>query len=262
MSLKKKLNEGLKKLQLTSIKENFEEYSKQATKESLSYEHYLGLLVDMEIEQRQQNKVARYLKESKLPLEKNFDQFDKNQLPVKLKQQLSQLLEGHFVDHRENVLAFGTPGGGKTHLLCAFGQHLIQTQGRRVFFTTCSEIVEKLLTAKKELIMAKLIKKLAKYEVLIIDDIGYVEQSREEMSVLFTLLAERYERGSLLITSNLPFSKWEQIFKDPMTTAAAIDRLVHHSTILDLNIGSYRMNKAKENNQEGANKIMPKTNKG
>ncbi len=262
MSLNKKLNEGLKKLQLTSIKENFEECSRQAIKESLSYEQYLNLLVDLEIEHRQQNKVARYLKESKLPLEKNFDQFDKNKLPVKAKQQLSQLLEGHFVDHRENILAFGTPGGGKTHLLCAIGEHLIRTQGRRVFFTTCSEIVEKLLTAKRELIMAKLIKKLAKYEVLIIDDIGYVEQTREEMSVLFTLLAERYERGSLLITSNLPFSKWEQIFKDPMTTAAAIDRLVHHSTILDLNIGSYRMNKAKEKNQEGGAKKMRKNDKG
>ncbi|MEA3451143.1 MAG: IS21-like element helper ATPase IstB [Bacteroidota bacterium] len=261
MSLNETLTKGLKKLQLTAIKENFEEFSRQATKESLIYEQYLNLLVELEIEKRQQNKIARYLKESKLPLEKTFDQFDKSKLPAKVKQQLNQLLEGHFVDHRENILAFGTPGGGKTHLLCAIGHHLIRTQERRVLFTTCSDIVEKLLTAKKELNMIKLIKKLSKYEIIIIDDIGYVEQTREEMSVLFTLLAERYERGSLLISSNLPFSKWEQIFKDPMTTAAAIDRLVHHSTILDLNIESYRMNAAKEKSKKGGDSPA-KNNKG
>jgi DNA replication protein DnaC len=127
---------------------------------------------------------------------------------------------------------------------------MIRNYGYRVLFTTCNDIIEKLLAAKRELTLARLIKKLSKYEVIIIDDIGYVEQTREEVSVLFTLLAERYERGSLLISSNLPFSKWEQIFKDPMTTAAAIDRLVHHSTILDLNIESHRMNKAKEKNQK------------
>ena len=141
-------------------------------------------------------------------------------------------------------MAFGNPGSGKTHLLCAIGQELI-SNGRRVYFATCSLLVQELLKAKRELQLSRILKKLAKYDALIIDDIGYVQQDRSEMEVLFTLLAERYERGSIMITSNLPFSKWEQIFKDSMVTAAAIDRLVHHSVILELNISSYRMEEAK-----------------
>ena len=134
---------------------------------------------------------------------------------------------------------------GKSHCLCALGEQLVH-RSRSVLFTTCSLLVQQLLIAKRELRLEKLIKRLSRFEGLIIDDLGYVEQSREEMEVLFTLLAERYERGSVLLTSNLPFSKWEQIFKDPMTTAAAIDRLVHHSVILELNVPSYQLETAKK----------------
>jgi DNA replication protein DnaC len=156
------------------------------------------------------------------------------------------LLDGAFLDRQENVLAFGNPGSGKTHLLSALGQELIRN-GRKIGFVTCARLVQDLLRAKKELRLSRAIQKLANYEGLVIDDLGYVQQSREEMEVLFAILAERYERGSVLISSNLPFSKWEAIFKDPMTTAAAIDRLVHHSVILELNISSYRMEQAKRN---------------
>ena len=155
---------------------------------------------------------------------------------------------------RENVLAFGNPGSGKTHLLCAIGQELIH-QGRRIYFTPCSLLVQDLLIAKRDLKLGRLLKRLLKYDALIIDDIGYVQQNREEMEVLFVLLAERYERGSVMLTSNLPFSKWEKIFKDPMTTAAAIDRLVHHSVILELNLTSYRLeesNKGRRKKKAGS----------
>ncbi len=131
------------------------------------------------------------------------------------------------------------------HLLCCISQELIR-RGHRILFTTCGMLVQKLLVVKRDLKLAQLIKKLSKFEAIVIDDIGYVQQSREEMEVLFTFLAERYERGSVMITSNLPFSKWEKIFKDPMTTAAAIDRVVHHSVILELNIDSYRMETAQK----------------
>jgi len=158
--------------------------------------------------------------------------------------QLQTLVEGSFVDRAENILAFGNPGSGKTHLVCAIGQELVRS-GRRVYFSPCSLLVQDLLRAKQELRLAKWLKRLAKYDALILDDIGYVQHDRSEMEVLFTLLAERYERGSVMITSNLPFSQWERIFQDPMTTAAAIDRLVHHCIILELNIASYRMEEAK-----------------
>jgi DNA replication protein DnaC len=143
------------------------------------------------------------------------------------------------------LLLFGNPGAGKSHLLCALAHELV-TQGRRIKYTSCALLVQDLLAAKRDLRLSKQIKKLARHDGLIIDEMGYVQQSREEMEVLFTLLAERYERGSVLLTSNLAFSKWEGIFKDPMTTAAAIDRLVHHSIILELNLPSYRMEQAQK----------------
>lgn len=150
------------------------------------------------------------------------------------------------MDRRENILVFGGTGSGKTHALAALGQELIRRRDCKVLMSTCSVLVQELLVAKRDLRLPKALKQLSRYSALIIDDIGYVQQNREEMEVLFTLLAERYERGSVLLTSNLPFSKWEQIFKDPMTTAAAIDRLVHHGVILELNLPSYRLEQAKQ----------------
>ena len=167
--------------------------------------------------------------------------------------QLQNLRDGAFLDRRENVLVFGKPGSGKTHLVSALGEQLVQ-RGRSVLFATCGLLVQELLAAKRDLRLERLIKRLSGFEALIIDDLGYVQQSRDEMEVLFTLLAERYERGSVLLTSNLPFSRWEAIFKDPMTTAAAIDRLVHHSVIVELNVPSYRLDAAKATKQASAEK--------
>jgi DNA replication protein DnaC len=245
----KELTENLRELQLPAIRRCFEEKARQAERESLGYEQYLLELAERECQERRANRITRLLQVSKLPLEKTVENFDLKRLPVKASRQMKALLDGSFVDRRENVLVFGNPGSGKTHLLSALGQELIR-RGRRVAFSTCVRLVQDLLRAKRDLRLSAAIKKLAYYEALVIDDIGYVQQSREEMEVLFTLLAERYERGSILITSNLPFSKWEVIFKDPMTTASAIDRLVHHSVILELNISSYRMEQARKKKAE------------
>jgi DNA replication protein DnaC len=223
----------------------FEEAARRAEKETLSYEQYLLELTERECEARDRNRVAKLLKESSLLHEKTIANFDEKRLPVKVGRQLKVLLDGSFLDRKENLLLFGNPGAGKSHLLCALAHELI-AQGRRMKYTSCAMLVQDLLAAKRDLRLSKEIKKLARYDGLIIDEMGYVQQSREEMEVLFTLLAERYERGSVLLTSNLPFSKWEEIFKDPMTTAAAIDRLVHHSIILELNIPSYRMEQAQK----------------
>ncbi len=248
-SRKEDINRYLKELHLPAVRRCFEEKARQAERETFGYEQYLHELVERECQERREHRITRLLRDSRLPLEKTMENFDLKRLPAKAARQLKALLDGGFLDRRENVLAFGNPGSGKTHVLSALGQELIR-QGRRVAFTTCVRLVQDLLRAKSELRLTRAIKKLAYYEALVIDDIGYVQQSREEMEVLFTLLAERYERGSVLITSNLPFSKWEAIFKDPMTTASAIDRLVHHSVILELNIPSYRMEHAKQRKAE------------
>ena len=236
----------LKQLHMPTMRECYEQIAECARSESFSYEQYLLELLKIECEARWQNRIARNLRASKLPTSKTLDNFDKKRLPAKVAAHLNILTDGSFLKRCENVLAFGNPGSGKTHLLCAIGHQLIE-QGRRVLFIGCSQLVQDLLIAKRDLEMSKLLKKLSRYDAIIVDDIGYVQQSRQEIEVLFTFLADRYERGSLMITSNLPFSKWEQIFKDPMTAAAAIDRLVHHSVILELNIESYRMEVAKKN---------------
>jgi len=242
--VKATLTESLRELHLLAFLEQFEQLARRAQQETLSYEQYLLELVRGESERRRTNRIERLLEQSRLPLEKTLASFDLKRLPAKAARQVRTLLDGAFLDRRENLLVFGKNGSGKTHLLCAVAQELIRS-GRTVCFRTCSLLVQELLIAKRELKLSQALKKLGRFEALIIDDIGYVQQSREEMEVLFTLLAERYERGSVLLTSNLPFSKWEQIFKDPMTTAAAIDRLVHHSVILELNIPSYRLEQAK-----------------
>ena len=244
-----KVTHCLRELHLPAIREIYKEQSEVARNESLSYEQYLLCLMQYECEARRDKRIARYLRESKLPLEKTLSSFDRKRLPPKVDRQLSVLLDGSFLDRTENILAFGNPGSGKTHLLCAIGQELIQ-QERRVLFRPCNLLVQEMLIAKRDLKLPHFLKRLAKYDALIIDDIGYVQQNREEMEILFTLLADRYERGSVLITSNLPFSKWELIFKDPMTTAAAIDRLVHHSVVLELNVPSYRAEEARKRKKQ------------
>src|SRR5271163_2713715 len=240
------LTEHLRQLHLPTMRRQFEEEARRAERETLSYEQYLLELARAECEERRTNKIERLLRQSRLPLDKNLETFDRKRLPAKVARQYQTLLDGTFLDRRENVLVFGSTGSGKTHGLCALARELIRRAGRKVLLCKCSLLVQELLVAKRDLKLTKVLKQFNGVEGLIIDDIGYVQQSREEMEVLFTLLAERYERGSVLLTSNLPFSKWEQIFKDPMTTAAAIDRLVHHSVILELNIPSYRLEQAKK----------------
>jgi DNA replication protein DnaC len=254
--LKELLLASLKELHLPAFRAGYEELARQAQQESLSYEQYLLELVQRECQERRNKRVDRLLRQSRLPLEKTWQALDLKRLPAKVVQQARTLLEASFVDRQENVLVFGPPGSGKTHLLCALGQELVRS-GRKVLFWSTELLVQELLAAKRDLKLSRVLKRLAGYEVLILDDLGYVQQSREEMEVLFTLLAERYERGSVLLTSNLPFSGWENIFKDPMTTAAAIDRLVHHSVIVELNIPSYRAEQAKKAKQGRADPSEP-----
>jgi DNA replication protein DnaC len=235
----------LKSFKLPTFAREYAAVGENATREGLTHPAYLLALARLEAHERADRRTLRLLEESRLPKEKSLASFDLTRLSPKARTSFNALKDGAFLDRAENVLAFGNPGTGKTHLLCALGQELVRN-GRTVLFTPTFQIVQRLLAAKRDLRLPSELKKLDRFDALLLDDIGYVQQSREEMEVLFTLLAERYERRSVLITSNLVFSKWDQIFKDPMTTAAAIDRVVHHAVILELNMESYRAEAARQ----------------
>ncbi len=241
----------LRALSLSEMAKRSDELTVQAGSEGWSHEQYLRVLCELELDRRAQRRTERLLKEARLPDGKTMATLDQERLPLKLRRQLPSLLEGRFVKDAGNILAFGLPGRGKTHLLCALAHELILRHGCRVLFLQTVHLVQQLLIAKRDLKLESFLRKLDHFDVVLLDDIGYVQQSREEMEVLFTFLSERYERKSIMITSNLLFSDWDKIFKDPMTTAAAIDRLVHHSTILELDGDSHRMRQAKENKKKG-----------
>lgn len=229
---------------LSTMAGQYEEVMERAEKEGWSPRQVLRYLCESESEERAQRRTARLLAESGLPETKTLGTLEEGLLPRKVRQQMPMLIEGAFVERGDNVLAFGLPGRGKTHFLAALGRELILRHGKRVLFRPTFKLVGQLLVAKRDLRLLQELKKLDRFDVLILDDIGYVQQSREEMEVLFTLLAERYERRSLLISSNLVFSQWDKIFKDPMTTMAAIDRLIHHAIILEFDGESHRIRKA------------------
>jgi DNA replication protein DnaC len=220
--------------------------SDQANKENWTHLKFLSELTLLECESRNANRIQRDLKKSELERSKTWDQVDWKRLPLTIRQRMDQLRSGEFLKGANNLLLFGRPGSGKTLLLNSLGDALVRA-GHAVCMAPCVKLVQHLLLAKKELRLPQMLSKLGKFSALIIDDLGYVQQSREEMEVLFTLIADRYEKTSILLSSNQPFSKWESIFKDPMTTAAAIDRLVHHSIILELNVPSYRLEQANQN---------------
>jgi DNA replication protein DnaC len=233
----------LRSLRLPSFVAHHRDVSATAEKQSWTFEQYLYHLAEMELADRHRRRIQRQLKQSRLPGEKTLALLEIDRFPTKVRRQLSKLCTGEFVEQAENVLAFGLPGRGKTHLVCAIGHELTQ-QGHAVYFTPTYKLVQRLLAAKRDLTLEKELRRLDRYDVVILDDIGYVQQNRDEMEVLFTFLGERYERRSVMITSNLVFSQWDRIFKDPMTTAAAIDRVVHHSVILELTCSSYRSDQA------------------
>ncbi len=205
--------------------------------------HVLEVL-ELEAQDRRERRTVRLRRASKLPPGKTFDTLDESRFSRQLVRKWRELAKGDFLDRAVNVLAFGLPGVGKSHVACAIGHALIE-EGRSVMFAPTYALVQHLQAAKRELELPKLLRKLDHFELLILDDIGYTRQSAEDAEVLFTLMAERYERRSLMITSNLLFSKWDRIFKNEMTTAAAIDRLVHHSVVLEFNVDSFRGQHAK-----------------
>ena len=236
----------LTQLNLAGMANIFADVALRAAKEGLSHEAYLYELARHEEEQRQERRTARLLRASGLPAEKTFRTLKLSRLSPVLQLQLERLKSASFLESATNIIAIGKPGVGKSHCLAAVSYELIHA-GYPVLWTPTSTLVQRLLAAKRDLRLPQELAKLEKFACVILDDIGYVQQDRDEMEVLFTFLAERYERKSVMITTNLVFSEWQRIFKDPMTTMAAIDRVVHHSVILDMmSVESYRAEAASQ----------------
>jgi DNA replication protein DnaC len=239
----------LRTLKLPAMAAAFPDLALKAAKAGHTHETFLYDLVQCECVQRDERRIARLLHRSGLPQEKTFATLALARFPLVVRQQLERLQSGAFVEEAINVIAVGRPGTGKSHLAAALG-HALVVQGQAVRWSTTAHLVQQLLAAKRDLRLPHLLAQLDRFACLILDDIGYVQHDRDEMEVLFTLLAERYERRSVVITTNLVFSEWTRIFKDPMTTLAAIDRVVHHAVILDLmGLDSYRVKEA--NTQQG-----------
>ncbi len=249
LSFRESLPILLKSLKLSSFGALFIEAAEMAEQKEWCFDAYLHYLATAELEDRKQRRIERLLKRANFPKGKTLASLNEKKLPPKIRRKLPMLCQGTFVEQAENVLAFGLPGRGKTHLLCAVGHELVQ-KGFNVLFIPAYKLVQRLLIAKRDLQLERDLKKLDRYDVILLDDIGYIQQSREEMEVLFTFLSQRYERKSVMITSNLVFSQWDRIFKDPMTTAAAIDRVVHHSIILECTGPSIRTEEASQKNSE------------
>lgn len=234
----------LRSLKLPGFVRAHGELAEQAEREGWGFERYLRQLAEIEVEERRVRRIDRLLRGSDLPSEKTMATLELDRLPTPVRRSLPTLCEGGFVERAENLLAFGLPGRGKSHVCCAIGHELVQ-RGYKVLFVPAFKLVQRLLAAKRDLTLEATLRRLDRFDAVILDDLGYVQQARDEMEVLFTFLAERYERRSVMITSNLVFSQWDRIFQDPMTTACAIDRLVHHAVILELSGKSFRAEAAK-----------------
>lgn len=237
---------ALTELRLPAMKLMWPTAAATSDKEGWPAGRFLAGLAEHEIAERQRRRIERHLDEARLPPGKTLDGFDFTSVPTISKAHVTALAAGDaWLGKGANLLMFGGPGGGKTHLAAALGLALIE-HGWRVLFTRTTDLVQKLQTARRELALESAIAKLDKYHLLILDDLAYATKDQAESSVLFELISARYERRSLLITANQPFAEWGRVFQDPAMTLAAVDRLVHHATIFEMNVDSYRRKVAVE----------------
>jgi DNA replication protein DnaC len=236
----------LAELRLSAVKLVWADLAAQADKEGWPAARFLAALAEHEMAERGRRRIERHLAEARLPPGKTIDTFDFDAVPVVSKAQIMALAAGDaWLGMGANVILFGPPGGGKSHLAAALGFALVEN-GWRVLFTRTTDLVQRLQIARRELALEPAIARLDKYHLLILDDLAYVTKDQAETSVLFELIGARYERRSLLVTANQPFGEWGKIFPDQAMTLAVVDRLVHHATIFEMNVESYRRRAALE----------------
>ncbi len=236
----------LNELRLPAIKVMWAQFAEQADKEGWPAVRFLAAMAEHELAERDRRRIERHLAEARLLPGKTLDTFAFEAVPMISKAQVMAITAGDaWLEKGANLLLFGPPGGGKSHLASAIGLALIEN-GWRVLFTRTTDLVQKLQVARRELGLEAAISRLDRFHLLILDDLAYVTKDQAETSVLFELIGARYERRSMLITANQPFGEWGKVFPDPAMTLAAVDRLVHHATIFEMNVESYRRREAME----------------
>jgi DNA replication protein DnaC len=239
-----------KTLNLPTVYAHWKEVSNTARTQGLNYGDFLATLLDLELTVKEQNKLERMIKQSKLPPAKTLSNFKFSQTKDINQNQIEQLANNSdWVKKQENLILFGPSGAGKTHLACAIAYQQLQ-QGIKALFAKTTLLVQTLQTAKNEFRLNKELERLGRFELLILDDMGYVKKSDQETSVLFELIENRYETGSVIITANQPFNEWDQLFPDPVMAVAAVDRLIHHATIISIDEDSYRAKQARLKNKQ------------
>ncbi|MEO7026778.1 MAG: IS21-like element helper ATPase IstB [Caulobacteraceae bacterium] len=239
-------------LRLPAIKQGWAAFATRADKEGWPAARFLAALAEHEVAQRDRRRIERHLAEAKLLPGKTLDAFDFDATPMISKAHVMALTAGDsWIDKGANLILIGGPGGGKSHLASAIGLALIEN-GWKVLFARTSDLVQKLQVARRELALEAAIARLDRFHLLILDDLAYITKDQAETSVLFELISARYERRSTLITANQPFGEWGKVFPDPAMTLAAVDRLVHHATIFEMNVDSYRRRSALQRKQQGA----------
>lgn len=244
----------LTELRLPTVRAQWQSVAQTANREGWPAERFLSAMLEMEMAEREIRRIERHRSEAQLPTGKLYSNFDFAAVPTVSKALMTALIEADaWLEQGANLLVFGPPGVGKTHLIAGVGHALVE-RGKRVYFTRTTDLMQRLQAARRDLRLPAEIAKLDRFDLLLLDDFSYVRRDSTETTVLFELIAERYERKSVALTANQPFSEWHQVFPEPAMTVAAIDRLVHHATILELNVESYRRKsaqRAKEKSSRG-----------
>ena len=238
------LNHRLKSLRLPTVLREYGKLAKQAAAEGLDHVQFLARLIELEMIDRERRMIERRIKAAKFPAIKSLDSFDFKAIPALNKMQVLELARCEWIERRENVIALGPSGTGKTHIALGLGLSACQ-KGLSVGFVTAAALVHELMEARDERRLLRLQKQMVSHKLLIIDELGFVPLSKTGAELLFELISQRYERGATLITSNLPFDEWTETFGSERLTGALLDRLTHHVNILEMNGDSYRLGQSK-----------------
>lgn len=242
------LDTHLKKLRLPHMLRQYRKLASQGAEGNLTHEQFLQLLIEQEVQNREQNTLKQRVRQARFPAEKTLSEFEFTAMPHLNKPLVLKLAQGEYLNKAQNIVLLGNSGTGKTHLATALGMEACR-QGKRVAFYTAADLVTLLVETNAQYQLSRLETRLKKLDLLIVDELGYLALDENGAKLLFSIFASRYERKSLIVTTNLPFEQWQTVFNDAAMTAALVDRLTHHCHLLEMNGDSYRFRPCLKNRE-------------